>query len=235
MRILVVEDGVKLAHLLRRGLVEEGYAVDVVNTGVDGVWMGAEHDYDAMILDIGLRDVDGFEVCRRLRARSRWAPILFLTARDAYDDRVRGLDCGADDYVTKPFSFPELLARLRALLRRGHQERPTVLTVGDLRLDPATRLVRRAEAPIDLTAKEYALLECFVRHPGQVLSRAELLEHVWDDRFDGDPRVVNVYIGYLREKIDRPFGRHSLQTLRGVGYRLRDDLLRDELAPLAAG
>jgi two-component system OmpR family response regulator len=224
MRILVVEDAVKLSKLLERGLAEDGYAVDVVDNGVDAVWMGTEQAYDAIVLDIGLDDIDGFEVCARLRALGRWAPVLMLTARDGYDDRVRGLDCGADDYVIKPFSFAELSARLRALLRRGSGERPPVLAVGDLTLDPATKQVRRAETSINLTAKEYALLECFMRRRDQFLSRADLIAHVWDYRFDSDPRVVNVYVGYLRDKIDRPFGRHSMQTLRGVGYRIRDDL-----------
>jgi len=224
MRILVVEDAVKLAGLLKRGLTEEGYAVDVVGTGVDAVWMGTEQAYDAIVLDIGLDDIDGFEVCQRLRGQGRWAPILMLTARDGYDDRVRGLDCGADDYLTKPFSFAELLARLRALLRRGGGERPALLSVGDLDLDPATKQVHRAGTRIELTAKEYALLECFMRHRDQVLSRSDLLGHVWDFSFDGDPRVVNVYVGYLRDKIDKPFGRRSLETLRGLGYRIRDDL-----------
>jgi two-component system, OmpR family, response regulator len=224
MRILVVEDAVKLAKLLERGLAEDGYAVDVVDNGVDAVWMGTEQAYDAIVLDIGLDDIDGFEVCGRLRAAGRWAPVLMLTARDGRDDRVRGLDCGADDYVIKPFSFAELSARLRALLRRGGGQRPAVLAVGDLSLDPATKQVRRAETSINLTAKEYALLECFMRHRDQFLSRADVIGHVWDDRFDSDPRVVNVYVGYLRDKIDRPFGRHSMQTLRGVGYRICDDL-----------
>lgn len=224
VRILVVEDAVKLAGLLERGLTEQGYAVDVVGTGLDAVWLGTEQAYDAIVLDIGLADIDGFEVCRSLRARGRWAPIVMLTARDGYDDRVRGLDCGADDYLTKPFSFPELLARLRALLRRGGGERPTLLSVGDLVLDPATKRVHRAGAGIDMTAKEYAVLECFMRHRDQVLTRGDLIGHVWDYSFEGDPRVVNVYVGYLRDKIDKPFGRRSLETLRGMGYRIRDDL-----------
>lgn len=223
MRILVVEDAVKLAGLLERGLGEEGYAVDVVMNGTDAVWMGLENPYDVIVLDVGLSDIDGFEVCRRLRAHGRWAPILMLTARDAYDDRIRGLDSGADDYLTKPFAFPELLARIRALLRRGSVERSPVLSVGDLVLDPATREVSRDGDRIDLTAKEHALLEYFMRHPDHVLSRANLIEHVWDFAFQGDPHVVNVYVGYLRDKIDKPFGRRSLETIRGMGYRIRDD------------
>ncbi len=224
MRILVVEDAVKLAGLLRRGLTEEGYSVDVVACGTDAVWMGTEHAYDAIVLDVGLHDIDGFEVCRRLRAADRWAPLLMLTARDSFDDRVRGLDSGADDYLIKPFSFPELLARLRALLRRGSAERPPLVSVGDLELDPSTKAVRRSGSRIELTAKEHALLEYFMRHRDHVLSRRDLLDHVWDFSFDGDPHVVSVYVGYLRDKIDKPFGRRSLETIRGMGYRIRDDL-----------
>jgi two-component system OmpR family response regulator len=224
LRILVVEDAAKLAGLLRRGLAEEGYAVDVVTGGSEAVWLASERDYDAIVLDVVLDDgVDGFEVCRRLRAAGRWAPVLVLTARDAVEDRIRGLDAGADDYLTKPFAFAELLARLRALMRRGAGERPAVLVVGDLRLDPATRQVHRGDRRIEVTAKEYALLEYLMRHQDHVLSRADLIEHVWDFTFDGDPHVVSVYIGYLREKVDRPFGRRSLETVRGMGYRIRDD------------
>lgn len=222
MRALVVEDGSKMAALLRRGLQEEGFAVDVAATGEDGSWLGAENDYDVILLDVMLPDVDGFEVCRRLRAADRWAPILMLTARDGVQDRVAGLDAGADDYLTKPFSFDELLARVRALLRRGPSERPPVLEVGDLVLDPATRRVSRNDEEIDLTPKEFGLLELFLRHPGEVLSRTRILEHVWDFAYDGDSNVVDVYVRYLREKVDRPFGRRSLETVRGVGYRLRE-------------
>jgi two-component system, OmpR family, response regulator len=222
MRALVVEDGSKMAALLRRGLQEEGFAVDVAATGEDGSWLGAENDYDVILLDVMLPDVDGFEVCRRLRAADRWAPILMLTARDGVQDRVAGLDAGADDYLTKPFSFDELLARVRALLRRGPSERPSVLAVGDLVLDPATRRVSRNDEEIDLTPKEFGLLELFLRHPGEVLSRTRILEHVWDFAYDGDSNVVDVYVRYLREKVDRPFGRRSLETVRGVGYRLRE-------------
>ena len=223
MRVLVVEDEVKMARLLERGLEEEGYAVDVATTGAEAVWAATENPYDVVILDVMLPDVDGFEVCRRLRADGRWAPILMLTAREAVSDRVAGLDAGADDYLAKPFSFNELFARLRALLRRGAEERPTILRVGDLTLDPATREVRRAGRPVVLTAKEFALLEFFMRRPGQVLGRTRLTEHVWDFGYDGDSNVVDVYVGYLRRKIDRPFGRHSMETVRGAGYRLRDD------------
>jgi two-component system OmpR family response regulator len=224
LRILIVEDAPKIARLIKRGLEEEGYAVDVVSNGEDAVWMGLESDYDAVVLDIVLGDLDGFEVCRQLREHSRWAPVLMLTGRDAVADRVHGLDAGADDYLTKPFAFPELVARLRALLRRPRGARPVVLQVGDLTLDPATREVRRAGTPVTLTAREFALLEYFMRHAGQVLGRRQLIEHVWDFSFDGDPHVLTVYIGYLRDKIDGPFGRASLETVRGIGYRLRDDV-----------
>ena len=223
MRALVVEDGSKMAALLRRGLQEEGFAVDVAANGEDGSWLGAENDYDVILLDVMLPDVDGFEVCRRLRAADRWAPILMLTARDGVQDRVAGLDVGADDYLTKPFSFDELFARVRALLRRGPSERPPVLEVGDLALDPATRRVSRGDEVIDLTPKEFGLLELFLRHPGEALSRTRILEHVWDFAYDGDSNVVDVYVRYLRQKVDRPFGRRSIETVRGVGYRLRED------------
>ncbi len=223
MRVLVIEDTERMAELLRRALREEGHAVDAVATGEDGVWMAGENPYDAILLDLVLPDVDGFEVCRRIRAAGGGAPILMLTARDAVDDRVRGLDSGADDYLTKPFALTELTARVRALLRRGGHERPAVLQVGDLTLDPATRAVRRGETEVSLTAKEFALLEYFMRHPGEVLSRTRLLEHVWDFAFDGDSNVVEVYVRYLREKVDRPFGRDSIETVRGAGYRLRPE------------
>jgi two-component system, OmpR family, response regulator len=221
MRVLVVEDESKMADLLRRGLQEDGFAVDLAANGEDGSWMGIENDYDVILLDVMLPDVDGFEVCRRLRAAGRWAPVLMLTARAGVQDRVAGLDAGADDYLTKPFSFDELLARVRALLRRGPSERPPVLSIGDLVLDPATRRVSRGDEEIDLTPKEFALLELFLRNAGEALSRARILEHVWDFAYDGDSNVVDVYIRYLREKIDRPFGRRSIETVRGVGYRLR--------------
>jgi two-component system, OmpR family, response regulator len=220
MRALVVEDEVKMASLLRRGLEREGYAVDVAADGVDAVWYGTENDYDAIVLDVRIPPPDGFEVCRTLRARDRWAPILLLTARDAVEDRVVGLDAGADDYLSKPFSFAELAARLRALVRRSAPERPTVLDVAGLRLDPASRLVSRGGVDISLTPKEFALLETFMRTPGRVLTRTELLEHAWDFAYDGTSNVVDVYIGYLRGKVDQPFGCESIETVRGVGYRL---------------
>ncbi|MGH8907131.1 MAG: response regulator transcription factor [Egibacteraceae bacterium] len=220
MRVLVVEDERKMALLLRRGLEEEGYAVDVAGKGSEAVWLGTETAYDAVVLDLMLPDLDGVEVCRQLRAVGRWSPVLMLTARDGVPDRVAGLDAGADDYLVKPFSFAELLARLRALLRRGASARPAVLRAGDLTLDPATRSVCRGAAPIALTSKEFALLEYFMRCPGEVLTRTRLIEHVWDFAYDGDSNVVDVYVRYLREKIDRPFGRHSIETVRGSGYRL---------------
>jgi two-component system OmpR family response regulator len=223
VHLLVVEDAVKMGRLLRRGLQEEGHAVDLVRTGADAVWLGAERDYDAVVLDVMLTDIDGFEVCRRLRDQQRWMPVLMLTARDAVEDRVRGLDAGADDYLTKPFAFAELLARLRAVGRGRRRERPVVLRVGDLSLDPATHDVRRGVTPVRLTAREFSLLSCLMQHPGEVLSRTWLLDRVWDFTFDGDPHVVTVYIGYLREKIDAPFGRSTLRTVRGAGYQLRDD------------
>ncbi len=222
MRVLVVEDERRMATLLERGLQEEGYAVDLAATGEDGIWLATENAYDAVLLDVLLPDLDGFEVCRRLREARRWAPILMLTARDAVPDRVEGLDAGADDYLTKPFAYPELLARLRAVIRRGPHERPAAISVGDLSLDPATREVRRGDLPVPLTPKEFALLEYFMRHAGEVLTRTQILEHVWDFAFDGDSNVIEVYVRYLREKVDRPFGRQSLETVRGVGYRLRD-------------
>jgi two-component system, OmpR family, response regulator len=221
MRVLVVEDEVKMAALLRRGLVEEGLSADVARSGEDALWMAAATEYDAIVLDVMLPGTDGFEVCRRLREAGRWAPVLMLTARDAVEDRVQGLDAGADDYLTKPFSFAELLARLRALARRPPLERPAIVEVGDLRLDPATRQVWRDGAEIELSAKEFALLETFMRRPGEVLSRYQLLEHCWDYGYENRSNVVDVYVRYLREKIDRPFGRSSLETVRGAGYRLR--------------
>lgn len=220
MRVLVVEDDVRMAGLLKRGLEEEAYSVDVAATATDGEWFAANNDYDAVVLDVMLPDGDGFEVCRRLRAAGRWMPVLLLTAKDAVEDRAAGLDAGADDYLTKPFSFVELFARLRALMRRGSAERPAILEAGTLTLDPATRAVMRDGTPIELTSKEFALLEYLMRHAGEVLSRTALLEHVWDFAFAGDSNVVDVYIRYLRQKIDRPFGVDSIRTVRGAGYRL---------------
>jgi two-component system OmpR family response regulator len=221
MRVLVVEDEVKMAGLLKRGLEEEGYAVDVAQTGAEAVWAGTENPYDAIVLDVMLPDLDGFEVCRQLRARNRWAPVVMVTARDAIHDRVVGLDAGADDYLTKPFSFAELFARLRALMRRGAGERPAILTAGELALDPAAKRVNRGGRAIELTPKEFALLEYFMRHPGEALTRTRITEHVWDFAYDGDSNLVDVYVRYLRDKIDRPFGIATIETVRGTGYRLR--------------
>jgi two-component system, OmpR family, response regulator len=223
MRVLIVEDEVKMAALLRRGLNAEGMSADVAIKGEDALWMAEATDYDAIVLDVMLPGIDGFEVCNRLRKEGVWAPILMLTARDSVRDRVAGLDGGADDYLTKPFSYAELLARLRALVRRGPIERPTELVVGDLRLDPATRVVRRGETEIELSAKEFALLETFMRRPGRVLSRFELLEHAWDYDYENRSNVVDSYVRFLRKKIDRPFGVRSIETVRGAGYRLRQD------------
>jgi two-component system OmpR family response regulator len=210
-----------MSGLLQRAFREDGYAVDVQASGRDAVWMASECDFDAVILDVGLPDIDGFDVCRQLRANERWMPILMLTARDGVPDRVRGLDAGADDYLTKPFHIDELRARMRALIRRGPPERPTVLTVDDLVLDPAARTVYRCGTPVSLTVKEFAVLEYLMRHPGQVISRARFLEHVWDFARDSDSNIVDVYMRFLRDKIDRPFGLHSIETVRGAGYRLR--------------
>lgn len=221
VHLLVVEDAPKMSALLQRAFREDGYAVDVQVNGNDAVWMASECDFDAVILDVGLPDIDGFDVCRQLRERARWMPILMLTAREAVPDLVRGLDAGADDYVTKPFAIEELRARVRALIRRGPGERPAVLTIGDLVLEPAGRTVRRGNTPISLATKEFAVLEYFMRHPGQVLSRARFLEHVWDFEHDSDSNIVDVYVRILREKVDRPFGTQSIETVRGAGYRLR--------------
>jgi two-component system OmpR family response regulator len=223
MRALVVEDEVKMAALLRRGLIEEGYAADVARTGEEALWMARATPYDAIVLDVMLPGRNGLEVCRSLRDSGVWSPILMLTARDGVDDKVSGLDSGADDYLSKPFSFAELLARLRALTRRGPSERPAVLEVGTLRLDPATRQAWRGEAEVDLSAKEFALLETFMRNAGDVLTRLDLLEHAWDYGYENRSNVVDVYVRYLRAKIDRPFGVDSIETVRGVGYRLRRD------------
>lgn len=220
MRLLVVEDEERLAGLLRRALVREGYAVDVAPTGLEALWYGREHDYDAIVLDVMIPPPDGLEVVRQLRGSDRWAPILMLTARDEVTDRVTALDAGADDYLTKPFALRELAARVRALTRRALPVRPSVLQVDDLTLDQATRRVRRGNDEIALSPTEHALLLELMRHPGQPLTRAHLIAHVWDFAFDAGSNVVDVYIGYLRDKLDRPFGVHSIETVRGVGYRL---------------
>jgi two-component system OmpR family response regulator len=223
MRVLIVEDDERLASSIRRGLQTEGIVADVAATGEDAVWMAGATEFDAVVLDVMLPGMDGFETCRRLRDDGVWAPIIMLTARDAVEDRVQGLDQGADDYLVKPFSLAELLARLRALARRGPVERPAVLEVGDLRLDPATKRAWRGEREIELSAKELALLEAFMRRPGEVLSQTQLLDLAWDYAYESRSNVVEVYVRYLREKIDRPFGVTSLETVRGAGYRLRRD------------
>ncbi len=211
-----------MAGLIRRGLKEDGFAVDLAKSGEDALWMAGSTPFDAVVLDVMLPGIDGFETCRRLREDQVWAPILMLTARDSIEDRVAGLDQGADDYLVKPFSFAELSARLRALIRRGDSERPTVLRVGDLELNPATRRVTRDGTPIDLSPKEFALLETFMRKPGAVFSRLDLLEHAWDYDYENRSNIVDVYVRYLRRKIDRPFGCDSIETVRGAGYRLRE-------------
>jgi two-component system OmpR family response regulator len=221
VRVLVVEDESRMRDLLERGLGEEGYSVDTAQDGPTGLWMALENDYSAIVLDLMLPRLDGIAVCERLRAAGRWAPVIMLTARGEMDDRVRGLDAGADDYLAKPFGFAELAARLRALVRRGSTERPPVLTVGSLTLDPARRRAWRGSTPLDLSPKEFSLLEMFVRHPGEVLSRTRILEQVWDFAYMGTSNVVDQYVTYLRRKVDKPFGSTDIETVRGVGYRLK--------------
>jgi two-component system, OmpR family, response regulator len=221
VRVLIVEDELRMAGLIHRGLVREGVAADVAPNGEEALVFAGAHEYDAIVLDVMLPGINGFETCRRLRSGGVWTPVLMLTARDSVEDRVEGLDTGADDYLVKPFAFAELLARLRAVVRRGEPERPSVLEVGDLRLDPATRKVWRGSTEIALSAKEFALLETFMRRPDAVLSRYELLEHAWDFAYDNRSNVVDVYVRRLRRRIDEPFGRRSLETVRGAGYRLR--------------
>jgi len=220
--VLIVEDQPKLAALLARGLREEGHAADVAERGEDAAWMALAARYDAIVLDIMLPGIDGLETCRQLRRRGVWTPVLMLTARDAVGDRVIGLDAGADDYLTKPFSFEELLARLRALNRRTPAERPVTVEVGDLRLDPAAHRAWRGQTELDLSAKEFALLELLMRRPGNVLTRGQLLEGAWDMAYERRSNIVDVYIRHLREKIDRPFGSDTIETVRGVGYRLKE-------------
>jgi two-component system OmpR family response regulator len=222
MRVLIVEDEAKLANLLERGLQEEGYVADIAARGEDALWMVGATEYDVVILDVMLPGLDGFGVCRRMRDDGVWTPVLMLTARDDIDDRVTGLDAGADDYLAKPFAFDELLARLRALMRRAPAERPVVLEVGDLRLDPASHRAWRGDVELQLSAKEFLLLELFMRRPGAVLSRDQLLDAGWDMAFESRSNIVDVYIRYLREKVDRPFGVESIETVRGVGYRLQE-------------
>lgn len=223
MRVLVVDDEPRVANAVKRGLEAEGFAVDVALTGTDGLWLAREHNYDAIILDVMLPEVDGYEICRTLREEDRWSPILMLTARDSDRDEALALDNGADDFLAKPFSFIVLVARVRALLRRGSTERPVVLTAGDLSLDPARHECRRGESTVDLTAREFAVLEYLMRRKGEVASKREILGNVWDFDFEGDPNIVEVYVRHLRRKIDIPFERHAIETVRGVGYRLADD------------
>jgi two-component system OmpR family response regulator len=223
VHVLVVEDEVKMAALVRRGLSEQGLTVDLAGNGEDAVGMARASAYDAIVLDVILPGIDGFETCRQFRQEGVWSPVLMLTARGALGDRIAGLDGGADDYLTKPFSFAELLARLRSLVRRGQSERPSIVEVGDLLLDPATHQVWRGDTEIELSAKEFALLETFMRSPGHVLNRSQLLDQVWEYDYEHRSNVIEVYVRYLRRKIDRPFGVKSLETVRGAGYRLRKD------------
>jgi len=223
MRVLVIEDEVRMARLLKRALEEEGHAVDVAGDGPEGLWMATENPYAAIVLDVMLPGFDGFELCRRLRQAGIWVPVLMLTARDEIGDRVRGLDAGADDYLVKPFSLLELAARLRALARRDDRPRPAVLTEGDLKLDPASKRAWRGETELQLSPKEFSLLELFLRHPGAALTRTQIIEAVWDFAYDGTSNVVDQYVNYLRRKVDIPFARRDIETVRGMGYRLRHE------------
>ena len=223
VRVLVVEDEVSLAEVVRRGLISDGFVVDVVHNGEDGLWAASESPYDVIVLDIMLPKLNGYKVLEQLRGRGVWTPVLMLTAKDGEYDQADAFDLGADDYLTKPFSFVVLIARLRALIRRGAPERPVVLAAGDLTLDPARRRVQRGEAGIDLTPKEFSLLEFLMHRRGEVVTKSEILENVWDPAFDGDVNIVEVYVGYLRRKIDVPYERRSIETIRGVGYRLASD------------
>jgi two-component system, OmpR family, response regulator len=220
MRVLIAEDETKMVRALRRGLEMEGYSVETVTTGDDAVFWATEQDYDAIVLDVGLPGRDGYAVCRALRKARIWTPVLMLTARGAVEDRIEGLDAGADDYLIKPFAFGELLARLRALLRRGPTERAPEITVGDITIDPAAHTVTRAGIRVDLSPREFALLEFLARRPGEVLRRAEILDHVWAYDYDGMSNVVDVYIGYLRRKLEKPFRSRVIRAVRGVGYVL---------------
>ena len=223
MRVLVVDDEKRLARSLRVGLAAEGFAVDVAHDGTDGLWLARENDYDAIVLDLMLPGINGYQVCATLRAEQDWTPILMLTAKDGEWDQVEGLDTGADDYLTKPYAFPGRVARLRAVARRGARERPTLLEAGDIRLDPSARRFKRGDTEVELTAREFSLLAFLARHPGDVVSKRQILEAVWDADFQGDPNIVEVYIRHLRNKIDRPYGREAIQTLRGAGYRLESN------------
>jgi DNA-binding response OmpR family regulator len=223
MRVLVVDDEVALADLLREGLTDEGFAVDVMHTGVDGLWAATQHPYDVVVLDIMLPRLSGYEVCRQLRQRNIWTPVLMLTAKDGEYDEADALDLGADDYLTKPFSFVVLVARIRALTRRGAPARPAVLSAGDLVVDPARRRVTRDGQDVKVTSREFALLEFLMRRRGDVVSKLSIIDNVWDMSFDGDSNIVEVYVSYLRKKIDLPFGRAAIETVRGAGYRLAAD------------
>jgi DNA-binding response OmpR family regulator len=223
MRLLIVEDEVRLASALQRGLAAEGFTVDLAHTGPDGLHAAQENTYDAVVLDIMLPGLSGYRIIEALRAGENWVPIIMLSAKDGEYDEADALDLGADDYITKPFQFVVLLARLRALLRRGGPPRPATLTVGDLVLDPAAHTVARGEQHIELTPREFSLLEFLMRRAGEAISKADILHHVWDAHYDGDANVVEVYVGYLRRKIDTPFDRQSVQTVRGAGYRLALD------------
>ena len=223
MRVLLVDDEVRLAEGVRRGLEAEGFAVDVAHNGVDGLWRAREFPYDVIVLDVMMPGMSGYRVCSALRADEIWTPVLFLTAKDGVWDEVEGLDTGGDDWMTKPFSPPVLAARLRALLRRGGRERPTVLEAGDLRFDPAARTATRGDTPLNLTAREMSVLEYLLRHRGEVVTKFDVLNNVWADDFEGDPNIVEAYIGRVRRKADRPFGRNAIETVRGAGYRLAAD------------
>lgn len=223
LRVLVVEDEEGLAEGLRKGLEAEGFAADVAATGTDGLWMAREHPYDAIVLDIMLPGLNGYRVCATLRAEGVWTPILMLTAKDGEFDEAEALDTGADDYVTKPFSYVALVARIRALIRRGAAERPAILQAGDLHFDPGARRAFRGDAELNLTSREAALLEFLLRRAGDVVSKTDIIDHVWEGEFDGSLNIVEVYIGHLRNKVDRPFGRSAIQTVRGAGYRLAAD------------
>jgi two-component system OmpR family response regulator len=223
LKVLLVEDEHRLAETLRRGLTADGFMVDVAHDGADGLWLAKSNPYDVVVLDIMIPKLNGYDVCRAMRAASVWTPVLMLTAKDGEHDQVDAFDLGADDYLTKPFSFLVLVARLRALVRRGRPERPTVLYAGDLSLDPAAHIVTRADNTIALTPREFAVLHFLIRHKGDVVSKSEILQGVWDTYYDGDDNVVEVYVGYLRKKIDQPFNRSSIQTVRGAGYRLASD------------
>lgn len=221
--MLLVDDEVRLAEGVRRGLEAEGFAVDVAHNGVDGLWRAREFPYDAIVLDVMMPGMSGYRVCSTLRAEQNWTPVLFLTAKDGEWDEVEGLDTGGDDWLTKPFSPPVLVARLRALVRRGARERPAVLEAGDLRFDPAARIAHRGEHSLELTAREMSVLEFLMRRRGEVVTKCDVLDNVWSDEFEGDPNIVEVYIGRLRRKVDRPFDRNAIETVRGVGYRLAAD------------